>query len=238
MARFICFDGIEKTSDDVASSSGVYRSMLAAVKIEGVPPNIPKITAPVFDEVHKWCKTHRKFDNSVPHPSSDETRDLWKKYFFSRLSRNTILDLVHASYYLRIEGLLDASCKHEATERVKTPDKSSPPSRIEELNDRINLEVHKERCRILIQAITPHILKEYEQLKRDGLIDSNFHICHPAYKSAAGPPAKKRRKKQDLREERTSVAEEEIKLLEKCARYCDSGRGIPLDAWLGLPSVR
>jgi hypothetical protein len=148
------------------------------------------------------------------------------------------LDLVHASYYLEIEGLLDASCKHEATERMKTPDKSSPPSRIEDLNDRIHLEVLKERRRILIQTITPHILEQYEQLKRDGLIDSNFHLCHPAYRSAAGPPTKKRRKKQDLREERTSVAEEEIKLLGECARYCDSRRGIPLDAWLGLPPGR
>jgi len=138
---------------------------------------------------------------------------------------------------LRIEGLLDASCKHEARERAKITDKSSRTSSIEELNDRINLEVSKERRRILIQSITPRTLEQCAQLKRVGLIDSKFRVCHTADTSAARPPARKKRKQQGLREEKALV-EEEIKLLEQCASYSRSSQFLPLEGFLGLPLQR
>ena len=126
-------DGISFNVDiSVANQSQLLKNMMEDVQDStNVVIPIPNVTSSILKRVLEYCDYHKnsieesspihieEFESNKNRPDKENPFDL---EFISSLSTDDLFDVITASNYLDIKGLLDLGCKHVANKiKGKSP---------------------------------------------------------------------------------------------------------------------
>ncbi|KAJ8439804.1 hypothetical protein Cgig2_029064 [Carnegiea gigantea] len=103
-----------EVDEDVAMESNTIKNMLEDLSdSEAIP--LPSITGKILSKVIEYCKKHVETPKSDTRFAADDLKD-WDAAFTKDLihDQETLFDLMLASNYLDIKGLLDLTCQYVA----------------------------------------------------------------------------------------------------------------------------
>ncbi|CAI8600993.1 unnamed protein product [Vicia faba] len=101
-----CDGEILEIDEEVALESQTMKQMIEndCTDDTGNPLPIPNVTSKILEKVIEYCKKH------VDTANSDERVRTWDAEFV-KVDQDTLFDLILAANYLKIQGLLDLTCK-------------------------------------------------------------------------------------------------------------------------------